>query len=188
MSSYIKELLKLKEEIKERTDKAIKNHEKNEIELLEKAKNKINKHYDDLLDSIKGYDISFVLNLGEYKHRFEFCSDSQLGVDKKSRYAISTCGFQKFILNGNCYGYNPSIGIDIENNTGYRLSNIDNKDNSICYATDTIQRLIEYQDFIDQKLRNEIELRLRRVTEQSTKKVSEKIDLIQTLENYIYNE
>ena len=31
MSSYIKELLKLKEEIKERTDKAIKNHEKNEI-------------------------------------------------------------------------------------------------------------------------------------------------------------
>ena len=114
MSSYIKELLNLKEQITQSTNNIIKKYDSLEMELLEKAKNKLNKQYDSLLEGIEGRRMQFdfttydSVTRQKYKMEFLLCSNVPFNA-MQSNYGnfvtVKINNNERIILNSNYNGY-----------------------------------------------------------------------------------
>ena len=98
---------------------------------------------------------------------------------------------ERIILNSNYNGYCVGIGKleDIDDTISkHTLRNLDNINNTITYKTHIIKILTKYSKQIDEEFIQVIEEKLNFSNKLNLEKLNNKIDLIQTLENYIYNE
>lgn len=178
MKEYVKELINLSEDIEKRTNEAIKKISPTKFELLDKAIEKIHSHYDELLDSIEGkyYSIDLKLDLDDdYRYSIELYS---LKIERYA-YLIKHCySFERIIINAKDYvrdGYG-------HNQYSNRLKN--NKGN---YYVEAIELLTKHHKDIQEQIKKHIEEKVIEENLRNSKRISNEVELIDTLESFITN-
>lgn len=192
MNKYVNELLKLKNDIELKTNEALQNSKKTKFELLDKAVEKIYAHYDELLDSIQGINLSFTLKLGEKSYDFVFYSNKDLYKNEPSRFAyirkVSSFSEDCYIINKNAYGfctYSTRGYYEVGHGYSYFLKHPLPDGKRTQYHQEYIEVLIKYNDAIEQEFIKTVENIVKENNFKNAKKISERAELINTLENFI---